>query len=231
MEERLIYINNDLDDLLIKKIINLSVEETRCFLMIVNELQVKNKLFLDDIYSYRGEEYNEEEWNVITVELDLFKRVVKNKNKQNKESIIKILNNMFSVYSEYFEKVELHDYYLYVEFKEKYVYGNNNQSLLNPDGTIDRFIEIDLSKFIQLRSNFQIFFYLKIMQFTKTGIARIKMEEIKDKIFTNSATKEVIRSIKNTITVLELLLEIEIEFKIIKKRKEITGIELRFQDK
>ena len=157
------YINNDLDELLIKKIINLSVEETRCFLMIVNELQVKNKLFLDDIYSYRGEEYNEEEWNVITVELDLFKRVVKNKNKQNKESIVKILNNMLSVYSEYFEKVELHDYYLYVEFKEKYVYGNNNQSLLNPDGANDRFTKIDLSKFIQLRTNFQIktqvFFY------------------------------------------------------------------------
>ena len=228
MEKRLIYINNDLDELLIKKIINLSVEETRCFLMIVNELQVKNKLFLDDIYSYRGEEYNEEEWNVITVELDLFKRVVKNKNKHNQESIVKILNNMLSVYSEYFEKVELHDYYLYVEFKEKYVYGNNNQSLLNPDGTIDRFIEIDLSKFIQLRSNFQIFFYLKIMQFTKTGIARIKMEEIKDKIFTTMPTKEVIRKIKNAITVLESILEIEIEFKTVKKGRELTSIELRF---
>ena len=54
------------------------------------------------------------------------------------------------------------------------------------------------------------------------------MEEIKDKIFTVSATKEIIRSIKNTITVLESLLEIEIEFKIIKKKKEITSIELRF---
>ena len=228
MEKRLIYINNDLDELLIKKIINLSVEETRCFLMIVNELQVKNKLFLDDIYSYRGEEYNEEEWNVITVELDLFKRVVKNKNKQNKESIIKILNNMLSVYSEYFEKVELHDYYLYVEFKEKYVYGNNNQSLLNPDGTIDRFIEIDLSKFIQLRSNFQIFFYLKIMQFAKTGIARIKMEEIKDKIFTRMTTKEIIRKIKNAIVTLESILEIEIEFKTVKKGRKVSSIELRF---
>ena len=228
MEERLIYINNDLDELLIKKIINLSVEETRCFLMIVNELQVKNKLFLDDIYSYGGEEYNEEEWNVITVELDLFKRVIKNKNKHNQESIVKILNNMLSVYSEYFEKVELHDYYLYVEFKEKYVYGNNNQSLLNPDGTIDRFIEIDLSKFIQLRSNFQIFFYLKIMQFTKTGIARIKMEEIKDKIFTRMTTKEIIRKIKNAIVTLESILEIEIEFKTVKKGRNITSIELNF---
>ena len=228
MEERIIFINNELDELLIKKIINLSVEETRCFLMIVNELQVKNKLFLDDIYSYRGEEYNEEEWNVITVELDLFKRVVKNKNKHNQESIVKILNNMLSVYSEYFEKVELHDYYLYVEFKEEYIYGNNNQSLLNPDGTIDRFIKIDLSKFIQLRSNFQIFFYLKIMQFSKTGIARIKMEEIKDKIFTTMPTKEIIRYIKNTITVLELLLEIEIEFKTVKKGRNITSIELNF---
>lgn len=228
MEERIIYINNELDDLLIKKIINLSVEETRCFLMIVNELQVKNKLFIDDIYSYRGEEYNEEEWNIITVDLELFKRVIKNKNKQNKESIIKILNNMLSVYSEYFEKVELHDYYLYVEFKEKYVYGNNNQSLLNPDGAIDRFTKIDLSKFIQLRSNFQIFFYLKIMQFTKTGIARIKIEEIKDKIFTVSETKEIIRSIKNTITVLESLLEIKIEFKTVKKGRNITSIELNF---
>ena len=228
MEERLIYINNDLDELLIKKIINLSVEETRCFLMIVNELQVKNKLFLDDIYSYRGEEYNEEEWNVITVELDLFKRVIKNKNKHNQESIVKILNNMLSVYSEYFENVELHDYYLYVEFKEKYVYDNNNQSLLNPDGTIDRFIEIDLSKFIQLRSNFQIFFYLKIMQFTKTGIARIKMEEIKDKIFTRMTTKEIIRKIKNAIVTLESILEIEIEFKTVKKGRNITSIELNF---
>ena len=224
----MIYINNDLDELLIKKIINLSVEETRCFLMIVNELQVKNKLFLDDIYSYRGEEYNEEEWNVITVELDLFKRVIKNKNKQNKESIIKILNNMLSVYSEYFEKVELHDYYLYVEFKEEYIYGNNNQSLLNPDGTIDRFIKIDLSKFIQLRSNFQIFFYLKIMQFAKTGIARIKMEEIKDKIFTTMPTKEIIRYIKNAIVTLESILEIEIEFKTVKKGRNITSIELNF---
>ena len=224
----MIYINNDLDELLIKKIINLSVEETRCFLMIVNELQVKNKLFLDDIYSYRGEEYNEEEWNVITVELDLFKRVVKNKNKHNQESIVKILNNMLSVYSEYFEKVELHDYYLYVEFKEKYVYGNNNQSLLNPDGTIDRFIKIDLSKFIQLRSNFQIFFYLKIMQFAKTGITRIKMEEIKDKIFTRMTTKEIIRKIKNAIVTLESLLEIEIEFKTVKKGRNITSIELNF---
>ena len=228
MKKRIIYINNDLDELLIKKIINLSVEETRCFLIIVNELQVKNKLFLDNIYLYRGEEYNEEEWNVITVDLDLFKRVVKNKNKQNKESIIKILNNMLSVYSEYFEKVELHDYYLYVEFKEEYIYGNNNQSLLNPDGTIDRFIEIDLSKFIELRSNFQIFFYLKIMQFTKTGIARIKMEEIKDKIFTRMTTKEIIRYIKNAIVTLESLLEIEIKFKTVKKGRNITSIELNF---
>ena len=228
MEERLIYINNDLDELLIKKIINLSVEETRCFLMIVNELQVKNKLFLDDIYSYRGEEYNEEEWNVITVELDLFKRVIKNKNKHNQESIVKILNNMLSVYSEYFENVELHDYYLYVEFKEKYVYDNNNQSLLNPDGTTDRFTKIDLSKFIELRSNFQIFFYLKIMQFTKTGIARIKMEEIKDKIFTRMTTKEIIRKIKNAIVTLESILEIEIEFKTVKKGRNITSIELNF---
>ena len=222
------YINNDLDELLIKKIINLSVEETRCFLMIVNELQVKNKLFLDDIYSYRGEEYNEEEWNVITVELDLFKRVIKNKNKHNQESIVKILNNMLSVYSEYFEKVELHDYYLYVEFKEKYVYDNNNQSLLNPDGAIDRFTKIDLSKFIQLRTNFQIFLYLKIMQFTKTGIVRIKMEEIKDKIFTRMTTKEIIRKIKNAIVTLESILEIEIEFKTVKKGRNITSIELNF---
>ena len=228
MKERMIYINNDLDELLIKKIINLSVEETRCFLMIVNELQVKNKLFLDDIYSYRGTEYDEGKWNIITVDLDLFKRVVKNKNKHNQESIVKILNNMLSVYSEYFEKVELHDYYLYVEFKEKYVYGNNNQSLLNPDGTIDRFIKIDLSKFIQLKSNFQIFFYLKIMQFTKTGIARIKMEEIKDKIFTTMPTKEIIRYIKNAIVTLESLLEIEIEFKTVKKGRNITSIELNF---
>ena len=228
MKKRIIYINNDLDELLIKKIINLSVEETRCFLMIVNELQVKNKLFLDDIYSYRGEEYDEGEWNVITIELDLFKRVVKNKNKHNQESIVKILNNMLSVYSEYFEKVELHDYYLYVEFKEKYIYGNNNQSLLNPDGSIDRFTKIDLSKFIQLRSNFQIFFYLKIMQFAKTGIARIKMEEIKDKIFTRMTTKEIIRYIKNAITVLESLLEIEIEFKTVKKGRKVSSIELRF---
>lgn len=228
MEERMLYINNELDELLIKKIINGTVEETRCFLMIVNELQVKNKLFFDNIYSYRGEEYDEEQWNVIIVDLDLFKRVIKNKNKQNQESIIKILNNMLLAYSKYFENVELHDYYLYIEFKEEYVCNNNNQSLLNPDGSFDKFTEIDLSKFIQLRSNFQIFFYLKIMQFQKTRIIRIKMEEIKDKIFTNSATKEVIRSIKNTITVLESLLEIEIEFKIIKKRKEITSIELRF---
>ena len=228
MEERIMYINNELDELLIKKIINLSVEETRCFLMIVNELQVKNKLFLDDIYSYRGTEYDEGKWNIITVDLDLFKRVVKNKNKHNQESIVKILNNMLSVYSEYFEKVELHDYYLYVEFKEKYVYGNNNQSLLNPDGAIDRFIKIDLSKFIQLKSNFQIFFYLKIMQFTKTGIARIKMEEIKDKIFTTMPTKEIIRYIKNAIVTLESLLEIEIEFKTVKKGRNITSIELNF---
>ena len=228
MKERMIYINNELDEFLIKKIINGTIEETRCFLIIVNELQVKNKLFLDNIYSYRGEEYDEGEWNVITIELDLFKRVVKNKNKHNQESIVKILNNMLSVYSEYFEKVELHDYYLYVEFKEKYVYGNNNQSLLNPDGTIDRFIEIDLSKFIELRSNFQIFFYLKIMQFTKTGIARIKMEEIKDKIFTTMPTKEIIRYIKNAIVTLESLLEIEIEFKTVKKGRNITSIELNF---
>ena len=224
----MIYINNELDELLIKKIINLSVEETRCFLMIVNELQVKNKLLLDNIYLYRGEEYNEEEWNVITIELDLFKRVVKNKNKHNQESIVKILNNMLSVYSEYFIKVELHDYYLYVEFKEEYIYGNNNQSLLNPDGTIDRFIKIDLSKFIQLRSNFQIFFYLKIMQFAKTGIARIKMEEIKDKIFTRMTTKEIIRKIKNAIVTLESILEIEIEFKTVKKGRKVSSIELRF---
>ena len=228
MEERMLYINNELDDLLIKKIINGTVEETRCFLMIVNELQVKNKLFLDDIYSYRGEEYNEEEWNVITVELDLFKRVIKNKNKQNQESIIKILNNMLLVYSEYFENIELHDYYLYIEFKEEYICGNKSQSLLNPDGSIDRFTKIDLSKFIQLRSNFQIFFYLKIMQFQKTRIARIKMEEIKDKIFTTMPTKEIIRYIKNAIVTLEPILEIEIEFKTIKKGRELTSIELRF---
>lgn len=228
MEERMLYINNELDELLIKKIINGTVEETRCFLIIVNELQVKNKLFLDDIYSYRGEEYNEEEWNVITVELDLFKRVIKNKNKQNKESIVKILNNMLSVYSEYFENIELHDYYLYIEFKEKYIYGNKSQSLLNPDGSIDRFTKIDLSKFIQLRTKFQIFFYLKIMQFAKTGIARIKMEEIKDKIFTTMTTKEIIRYIKNAIVTLESILEIKIEFKTVKKGRELTSIELRF---
>ena len=224
----MIYINNELDDLLIKKIINLSVEETRCFLMIVNELQVKNKLFLDDIYSYRGEEYDEEEWNVITVDLDLFKRVVKNKNKQNKESIIKILNNMLSVYSEYFEKVELHDYYLYVEFKEEYIYGNNNQSLLNPDGAIDRFTEIDLSKFIQLRSNFQIFLYLKIMQFSKTGIVRIRIEEVKETLQTPMLIKELIRKLKNAVTKLEEIMQMNITFDTVKKGRNITSIELNF---
>ena len=228
MEERMLYINNELDDLLIKKIINGTVEETRCFLMIVNELQVKNKLFLDNVYSYRGEEYDEEQWNVIIVDLDLFKRVVKNKNKQNKESIIKILNNMLLTYSEYFENVELHDYYLYIEFKEECIYGNRSQSLLNPDGSIDRFTKIDLSKFIQLRSNCQIFFYLKILQFQKTRIARIKMEEIKDKIFTKMPTKEITRYIKNAIVTLESILEIEIEFKTVKKGRELTSIELRF---
>ena len=228
MEERIIFINNELDELLIKKIINLSVEETRCFLMIVNELQVKNKLFLDDIYSYRGEEYNEEEWNVITVELDLFKRVVKNKNKHNQESVIKILNNMLSVYSEYFEKVELHDYYLYVEFKEEYIYGNNNQSLLNPDGAIDRFTKIDLSKFIQLRSNFQIFLYLKIMQFSKTGIVRIRIEEVKETLQTPMLIKELIRKLKNAVTKLEEIMQMNITFDTVKKGRNITSIELNF---
>ena len=66
------------------------------------------------------------------------------------------------------------------------------------------------------------------MQFAKTGIARIKMEEIKDKIFTRMTTKEITRSIKNTITVLESLLEIEIEFKTVKKGRNITSIELNF---
>ena len=228
MEERMIYINNELDELLIKKIINGTIEETRCFLIIVNELQVKNKLFLDDIYSYRGEEYDEGEWNVITIELDLFKRVVKNKNKQNKESIIKILNNMLSVYSEYFENVELHDYYLYVEFKEEYIYGNNNQSLLNPDGAIDRFTKIDLSKFIQLRSNFQIFLYLKIMQFSKTGIVRIRIEEVKETLQTPMLIKELIRKLKNAVTKLEEIMQMNITFDTVKKGRNITSIELNF---
>ena len=66
------------------------------------------------------------------------------------------------------------------------------------------------------------------MQFTKTGIARIKMEEIKDKIFTRMTTKEIIRKIKNAIVTLESILEIEIEFKTVKKGREVSSIELRF---
>ena len=105
---------------------------------------------------------------------------------------------------------------------------NTGQSLLYPRSKYDKFIIIDLLQFTQLRSKIQILIYMKLMQFQKSRVVMIKIDEIREILETPLQVKELIRKIKNAIAKLEEIMQIKITLDTVKKGREITSIKLNF---
>ena len=233
MEDRLLYINDELDKSLIDKIINGPVEATRCFLLVLNEMQVRNRQMFDkDIYYHNGEQYLRDEWCMIIVPFKKFKEYGIIKNNRSIKDIKDVLNKMYITYGRYIDIegtcFDNKEKTLTVTFRYEYMLINTGQSLLYPRSKYDKFIIIDLLQFTQLRSKIQILIYMKLMQFQKSRVVMIKIDEIREILETPLQVKELIRKIKNAIAKLEEVMQIKITLDTVKKGRNITSIELNF---
>lgn len=237
MEQRLVYINHELDKELNFNLINSNLEATRCFLLIVNEFQVKNKLLSNSLTSdgeascwYNNEFYSDEfeDYRCIEVPLNHFKNFGVIKNNRSIPDVKLVLEKMNTIYRKYFEEFYYEGDLLSIKFKKEFIFGKKYHSLLNPNSKYrDKFLTIDLLKFTQLRSKIQIFLYFKMMQFSKSGIARIKVDDIKEILDTPLSTKEFLRKIKNAVVKLEEIMQLDIEFSTVKKGREVTSLVLK----